>query len=275
MSDVSLRAGFACLVWLAVAVLSVSAGSAMAAVGFDGLLDSSGTGIHAALRNLEIGGVAAFVVDGGAVTRNPDCPQVNEDGGRRYISTVASDFNECDFVATFTYTANPGGTGDGSGFYVFFGFGSGEPSRYFCEPDAALIFALNSHTRSDTGAWVGYRPENGDSAVNSMTAGLAGWNTAVPFGTQGRLEIAKTGDSITFSWDADNSGEFDCWFTIDHISELYPDFNNTNSRLFFGTGGTLTTFDGLTVQIIPEPATMTLLALGGLAMLRRRRTAKL
>ena len=210
MSNGSLRTGLACLAWLAVAAVGVSAGSAMAAVGFDGLLDSGGTGLNPALQNPEVNGVAAYVVDHGVVMRNPDFPDVNKDDGRHYISTVAHDFNTCDFVATFTYTNNPGGTGDGSGFYLFFGIGSGEVSGFSREPATALIFVVDSFSRSDSIAWIGYRSlDDFGLRISGTTVGFEGWDTTVPFGTQSRLEIAKTGDSVTFSWDADNSGEFD------------------------------------------------------------------
>jgi hypothetical protein len=73
---------------------------------------------------------------------------------------------------------------------------------------------------------------------------------------------AAQGDSFTLfglSGAADMTGIFD--------TENLPTFTDPN--LFWSTAGFYTTGE---ITVAPEPATMTLLALGGLAILRRRRS---
>ena len=77
--------------------------------------------------------------------------------------------------------------------------------------------------------------------------------------------VPEVGDEfVILTWQESLDGEFgdvivDSWFT-DHGIDFKPHYNNVG-----GTGN-------LTIEATPEPATLALLALGGLALVRRRRS---
>jgi hypothetical protein len=177
-------------------------------------------------------------------------------GGRDFVSTVATDYLNVDFVMNIDYTLAGGG---GPGI-VFFGIGSAVPNpSWFGTPSDSF--------------WAESRPSDFDAGdVQWSTMAGAGINPPeVTFATASdgshRFRIAKTGDSITLSIDIGANGTFDGSVTRSLSTDL-PFLNATNSRLFFGTEGGNATFDNLSITVVPEPGSGALAVLG---LLRRRR----
>jgi len=255
MSNASMWTGRVCLAWTAAVLFSISTSSAMAAVSFT---DNFTGSLNPALQiPNDPSGHPTYVMDNGTIHR------VGNNDTRYYVSTVASDFNDCDFVATLTYNTTTSLGNDWSRF-LFFGIGSAERATYYTEPATSLYFYVN--LSSSISVNVDYRAGAG-STVGARQ--LTGFGTA-PLGTSGVFQIEKSGDDITFSWDRDGDGTFDVSQTITDFSTKFPQLDDTNSRLFFGTGWSINTFSSFDVRV-PEPATMSLLALSGLALVHRRR----
>jgi len=255
---------------------SVSAGGAMAAVSFTA--DFSTGSFSDALRNPGDGaGNPAYHVDGGVLLR------ASYEQHRYYVSTAASDFNTADFTATLVYNPEPVG-GGGWADHFYFGIGSGEPAEApapsYTEPATALYFDIyinyGQHLPNKIVVQVNYRPGADGTGVRSAL--LSSWwgdlgpsGVEAASGTTGALQISMTDGYITFAWDLTNDGTFDISQTFSApLAELCPELDTTNSRIFFGAGHPSTTFSSLTVNVVPEPMTMTLLAIGALALRRRR-----
>lgn len=191
----------------------------------------------------------------------------NPSGTRRYITTVATDFNAVDFVFEVTYSVNsPSATQT-----PFIGFGSGEEDpNFFFEPHTSIYlrqfpddFAAGQlRLTISSGAQV--PPNNPREITISGTTG--------PGNGIYRARITKTGNLVTLSEDEDYTGGI---FTPDYsISrDMAADLaflDSTNSRLFFGTQSANTTFDNLSVTVVPEPS-IGLLFLVGVAVTIRTR----
>ena len=73
-----------------------------------------------------------------------------------------------------------------------------------------------------------------------------------------RAQIRKTGEVVTLSLDEDyTSGPFIAdYATSRSINTDLSFLDSTNSRLFFGTQAGNTTFDSVTVTVVPEPSTL-------------------
>jgi len=260
------RVGCTRLAWLAAGLASVCAGSAMAAMvaptakSFSADF-SRGVFDDTVLQIPKYGnGSPTFAVGGGGLRR------VTDESRRYYVSTVATNFNTCNFVATLTYDPIAMPASDWAR-WLFFGIGSGElATSYYDEPATALYFYLNLSTNGRIGLTVDYR-----SGTDGVGVGLLSGFGDMACGTAGALRIEKTGDDITFSWDCNGDGVFEASQTISGFSTKFPALTDENSRLFFGTGWSVNAFTSFDVRVVPEPAALTLLALGGLAVLRRRR----
>jgi len=262
-----------CLIWAAAVLLCVSAGGAMAATSFTA--DFSSGVFSDALRNPnDNSGNPAYAIDNGVLLR------ATYEQSRAYVTTTASDFNTVDFTATLVYNPEPVG-GGGWADHFYFGIGSGEPSNIYNEPATALYFDVyinyGSHLPNQIVVQVNYRPGIDNEGFKGSL--LTTWwgdpgpsGVGVASGTTGALQIAMVDGYITFGWDLTNSGTLDISQTLSvPLAEWCPELDSTNSHIFFGSGHPSTTFSRLTVTVVPEPATMTLLALGGLTILRRRR----
>ena len=88
-----------------------------------------------------------------------------------------------------------------------------------------------------------------------------------------RAQITKFGDTLTLSLDEDYSGgPFTPDFNFSRsMSADLAFLNSGNSRLFFGVQSGNTTFDDLTVTVVPEPNSIPLLLLGGAGVFLLRR----
>lgn len=180
-------------------------------------------------------------------------------GGRNYVSTVATDYLNVDFVMTIDYTLADGG---GPGI-AFFGIGSAAPNGTWFGTPADSFWAESRPSDFDTG----------DVQWSTMS-GFGSSPPEVSFGNAGngshRFRIEKTGDNITMSFDAGANGSFDGSATRSLSSDL-TFLNASNSRLFFGTEGGNATFDNLAITVVPEPASAGFAALAALGLMVRRR----
>ena len=181
------------------------------------------------------------------------------------IQTVDHDWNTNDFImeVSWDYAA-----GSDPGFEsVFIGIGDASSSG---SPYGTSIAYGVQITRTEmyeyisTGSAAIYVGD-GITAMSDISAGVT------------RLRATRVGEDITWELDAGYNGTFaaDYTRTNTNISGL---FNNdgTNSHLFFGAGKKwfdpgLVSFDDLAITAVPEPATMALLAIGGVMALRRKR----
>lgn len=198
---------------------------------------------------------------------SPNGTAQNPSGTRRYVTTVASDYNTVDFVYEITYTV----IGPTPNQTAFIGFGSGVPDpNFFTEPHTSIYLrqfpdAFESGQLRLTLSSAPQVPPNGPPEV------IISGNLGPGDGTY-RARITKTGNVVTLSEDVDYTGGV---FTPDYSvsRDMATDLsflNSENSRLFFGVQNGNTTFDDLSVTVVPEPSCV-LLFLSGVALCFRRR----
>ncbi len=160
----------------------------------------------------------------------------NTSAARHYVKTSSTSYNTTDFVSEVTMNvANSSGPN-----VAFFGFGSGaEDAGFFNEPHTSVYLRLFP---SDFGS--GATTLSVSNAPGNRTDTTISTSPHPGSGTH-RARIAKVGNVITFSVDANYAGGA---FTADFaasknlVTDL-PFLNSTNSRLFFGVEGANTTFD--------------------------------
>jgi len=180
-------------------------------------------------------------------------------GGRDFIRTRATNYNEINFKAEVTYTLTET---DGQNI-PFFGLGDGKPDpTEFSNPAPAFYLeGLNLRIEEDAGEGIP------DSVVQLFSS---------PPGTgTHRLRIIKIDDDVTFALDADYAGGpfvSDESYTLS-LSTIAPFLDNTNSRIFFGSQSddNATVFDDFSLTVIPEPTGLAMLLAGLPALMRRRR----
>lgn len=187
---------------------------------------------------------------------------------RTYISTVATDFNAVDFDYQLTFTV-----GGGGGNIAFFGIGSGQPNPDFYDEPAAAFFLRqfpSSFSSGQTGWTISSPTDPRNPSENTFPSSGTGDGTY-------RARLLKSGTTLLLGIDANYAGgPFAADFSV--TKNLLTDLsflNSTNSTLFFGTAGTDTTFDNLSVAAVPEPSTCLMalagVACSGLSIWRRRR----
>ncbi len=182
---------------------------------------------------------------------------------RNYIRTVDSDYNTIDFRMQVTFTTD----GPDPNSLLFIGLGNGVPGAY--GPGEA---STGIYLRSHPSAWAGY--DSIASKYNDAGSYLSGY--AVGNGTH-RLQIEKVGDLLTFAIDKNYNGSFAIdytWASFDLNLPTYSFLDDTNSRLFFGTGTAYPQFDDLTITdlsggygatpsgSVPEPSVLALMLFG-------------
>ncbi|MFM8891396.1 MAG: hypothetical protein ACKOTB_07195 [Planctomycetia bacterium] len=188
---------------------------------------------------------------------------------RTYISTAATNYTTVDFVYEISFTVGSGGD------IAFFGIGSGQPDPLFYGEPASSFYLRQSPT--------------------SFANGLTGVTIALPGGTHNEFTLAdpgpgngtyrarmqKVGNEVTIGLNPNyTGGPFVATYSATRNMATDLSFlDSTNTRLFFGTSGPLTTFDNLSItgpDPVPEidPAGLgSVLAVigGGFGLLERRR----
>jgi hypothetical protein len=123
--------------------------------------------------------------------------------------------------------------------------------------------------------------EYGDYSITGDTSNAVSADLGMTGTTAGHPNSPWT-DSFSFnssgadsaSWDS--NAELLMTFAVPDVTGLHLEVSNTLVAVSDGAGGTASITGnfvllGISVEVIPEPATLSLLALGGLAALRRRR----
>lgn len=193
----------------------------------------------------------------------------NNASQRTYISTAATNYNTVDFTYEITFSVRGGAYG-----IAFFGIGSGQPNPdFYDEPYGAFFLrqAPSSFARGET-SWTISTPTDPENPSENIFLYSGGGD-----GTY-RAQLLKSGSSLTLGIDGNyTGGPFAADFTITKSLADLSFLDATNSRLFFGTGDSATTFDNLSITApVPEidPAGMgSVLALvaGAVGLMERHR----
>lgn len=186
---------------------------------------------------------------------------------RAYIRTTETDWNTTDFTYEVSYITS----GNEGGYeQAYFGIGMADrDGSYYDMPTSAYFLQI----------WDGGFAINSKAAIGAPTQLLV---ETVPLmtqdGTEHRLRMTRSGDAVIWDFDAGYNGTFAADYSYSRsLSGDAAFLDATNSRLFFGTGSNSwyaygrTTFDDVEMTVVPEPATLALLAVAGVAALRRRR----
>ncbi len=212
----------------------------------------------------------------------------NADSGRNYIRTADTDYHTASFTAEITVQAAVGDGEHGNSSQFYFGLGTGGIGKYGVpdRPDA----------REDTADSVMLIVNaSDDDTADRLALGIAddgSWNdddelldpypTSVSTSTHRlRMEYDADNKQIRFSVDFDYSaGPFASdfasgWKDVSSLADSSGWGGGEAASIFFGGDSDDGNLDEPTYAwdftVVPEPATLTLLTLGGLGALVRRR----
>jgi len=213
----------------------------------------------------------------------------NADGGRNYIRTADTDYDTVSFTAEITVTAAVGGGEYGNSSQFYFGLGTGALGKYDV-PDRPnnssdtndSVFLMLNASNGDEGDRL--KLGTADDGSWSETIALDPYPTSVTTSTHRlRMEYDADNTRIQFSVDFDYSaGPFAAdflgdWEDVSDLADSTGWAGGEAASIFFGGDSDDGSLDEPTFAwdftVVPEPATLTLLTLGGLgALIRRRRS---
>lgn len=188
------------------------------------------------------------------------------DGGRNIIRTTATDFDEQGFTAAVTVT-NPSGSRN-----AFLGLGAGGFGDYNV-PDVNFSFEGNTANGDDSvlvdskGSDLEAFRQQDQSFVDILGSTGTAPNTVTSVRLGLTYVVAAGVKTATFTADFNADGTIDKTTGPIDVSALFT--GAEPARVFIG-GDDGVTLANFTATVVPEPASAALLALGGLAMLRRR-----
>ncbi|MEM9347250.1 MAG: PEP-CTERM sorting domain-containing protein [Planctomycetota bacterium] len=188
------------------------------------------------------------------------------DSGRNYIRTVDEDYHLADFTAEITFTASNTATQA-----IFFGLGTGEP-LVFGLPD---IDPDNDNDNTTAVLAIG----SGGNSLQVFLATVDGPNPFppadpgnIPYGTDSHtviMDYDADAATLTYTLDVNSDGTLDGFpIVADVSSQLAQWTSGERASIYFGGD------DGVVISnfsVVPEPGSLALLGLGGLALIRRRR----
>lgn len=201
------------------------------------------------------------------------------DAGRRYLHTVDTAYFSTGFTATLSFSLPAGAVGAS---VLFMGLGTGDIGTSYNQPEQNLA--------GHSGAWVGWDPRDmvgsgrieaktilNGASTNILAANENPFTSTAPFGpSTGPHTAVMTWDPTTraISWTLDigANGSIDETVSTVLSQTIVDRWNGTTasdpSSIFFGGSGGIAVTN---FSVVPEPASMALLGLGGLALLNRRR----
>ena len=186
------------------------------------------------------------------------------DAQRQYLRTVESDYFAADFVMEVTYHM----TGDGWWEAGFIGMGTGTTDGSFNNPGNPW-FGVDLSGPGANGR-IALRDEDWGDPGTTGPGEAWDFDPSVAGGTH-RIQLTYTAldNSLRAAIDKDYAGGA---FVADATSQWIATgsdngFDASNSHILMGTAGNGSYFDDLSVNVIPEPATLSMVAILGGAML--------
>ena len=186
---------------------------------------------------------------------------------RNYVVTKDSDYAKS--ATDWTFTLDVDNSDSTAPNWVRVGIGSGLPAAgtwdtngmWYYEPANAVYLSIDMHSTKDVNVIYAAEANGWPTPVTTLQTGLDEIGTA---------RIKKVGENLIFGWDQGSTGTFTEYTAA--ISS-FPNLN-VSSKLFFSVfeGNTTSFVDNLAV--IPEPAALSLLALGAVFGLARRTARK-